>query len=370
MTSDQDQRRFGAAIQQLIQRRDLTRDQACDLMREVLAARQPELHQGAFLAALAAKGETAEEIAGVWAAIDGEDTVHARGLPDDCCDNSGTGMDPVKTFNISTLAAVVAAAGGAVLARHGARALTSACGTVDLCEALGIAVEVEPDQVAAGVRTCGLGLFNGMSPRVHPGALFRLLSVIRFGSILNIAASLASPARPTLMVRGVHNPALLEQVAEVLPRIGVRRAWVVHGFGPDGQPAHDELSVTGSSRIIDVDGPRIERFTIMPEDVGLRRWSPSDLAPVTPVTAAAESALRLLAGQGKPAQHQAVVLNAAAILVVTGREPGLSQAVAHADHLISSGQALDRLHRWVAVAGDPARLQEVVRRAGLERPLA
>ena len=358
MTTESDLRRFGTAIQHLTNRRSLSQEEARDLFREVLSGAQPDLHQGAFLAALVAKGETAEEIAGAWEAIDQHDTVHPDGLPVNLMENSGTGMDPVKTFNISTLAAIIAAAGGVRMARHGARALTGTCGTVDLCEALGVGVEVSPTLVAESIRQCGIGLFNGMSSQVHPGALFRILSVIRFGSTLNIAASLASPARPTMALRGVYSPSLVAPVAKVLPLVGIRRAWVVHGLGPNGGPAHDELSVTGESIVIAVDGARQEEFRLTPESLGLRRWQPSDIAPIEDRQAAARDAVRILAGRGSPARNDAVLLNAAACLVIGGVVRELPAAVELARSLLLGGAGLALLRRWVVYqGGDPWRLQ-------------
>ena len=166
---------------------------------------------------MTAKGPTPPEIAGAWQAIVEFDTATVEVSQEaPLVDNCGTGMDSLKTFNVSSAAAVVAAAGGVRMARHGARGLTSACGTVDLLEAVGIAVECDVAAVARSIETCGIGLFNGMSPRVHPRALFRILSQIRFGSILNIAASLASPCRPSHAVRGVYAADLLTPVTRVV----------------------------------------------------------------------------------------------------------------------------------------------------------
>jgi anthranilate phosphoribosyltransferase len=361
MTTESDLRRFGAAIQGLIGRQSLSQSECRDLMAEVLSGAQPDLHQGAFLAALVAKGETAEEIAGVWQAIDELDTVHPEGLPADCFENSGTGMDPVKTFNISTLAALIAAAGGVRMARHGARALTSTCGTVDLCEAFGVGVEVTPAVVAESIRTCGIGLFNGMSGQIHPSALFSILSVIRFGSTLNIAASLASPARPRMALRGVYHPSLVTPVAKILPKIGIERAWVVHGLGPDGSPAHDELSVTGESVILDIEGAKQTEIRITPESLGLGRWKPTDLAPLPDRQNAALDAVRILAGKGSPARNDAVILNAAACLFISGKTTSLPLAITSAKDLLKSGAGLVQLRHWVQCQnGDPKRLEALI----------
>ena len=232
-------RAFGADIQRLIDGHDLSRERTYELFREVLLGEQPDLQQGALLAALVAKGETPEEIAGAWQAIVEFDTVPAAvNAAGPLVENSGTGMDALKTFNVSSAAAVIAAAGGARMARHGARALTSRCGAVDILEAVGVDVDCDGASVERSIREAGIGIFNGMSPAVHPGGLGRILSQIRFGSTLNIAASLANPVRPTHGVRGVYASGLVGPVGEVMLEIGYERAMVVHGYDDRREAGH------------------------------------------------------------------------------------------------------------------------------------
>ena len=246
---------FGSRIQRLMEKKDLDRTTTREMFHYVLKGEQPELQQGAFLAALAAKGETPEEIAGAWEAIRELDTIQVAPKVDGpILDNCGTGMDPLKTFNISTTASILAAAGGVVLARHGARSITSKCGTVDVAEALGVDVEAGVEVTKSSVEQCGLGLFNGMSPLVHPKGLFRILSQIRFGTTLNIAGSLASPILPHLGVRGVFSPEMVNRVAEVKREIRYKEAFVFHGRRDDGQPAMDEISNLG--QLFSVDSTR------------------------------------------------------------------------------------------------------------------
>ncbi|MCK5350344.1 MAG: anthranilate phosphoribosyltransferase, partial [Desulfobacula sp.] len=216
---------FGSIITRLIQKENLTRNEAKQSFASVLSNEVTDMQQGAFLAALTAKGETKEEVAGSWEAIYDLDTTKVD-LESDIktVDNSGTGMDTFKTFNISTAASVIAAAGGIPMARHGARAITSVCGTVDMAEALGVDVECTADLVVKSIKTAGLGLFNGMSPHIHPMALGRILSQIYFGSTLNIAASLANPALPSIGVRGVYSKEIILPVANVMKEIGYKSA--------------------------------------------------------------------------------------------------------------------------------------------------
>ncbi|MBT8340645.1 MAG: anthranilate phosphoribosyltransferase, partial [Desulfatitalea sp.] len=164
-------REFGTIITRLIHKDNLTQNEAKAAFAAVLDNGVTEMQQGAFLAALAAKGESVDEVAGAFEAIYELDTTKVA-LPGgiETVENSGTGMDTFKTFNISTAAAIIAAAGSIPMARHGARAITSSCGTVDMAEALGVDVECRADVVANSIETTGLGLFNGMSPHVHPKA--------------------------------------------------------------------------------------------------------------------------------------------------------------------------------------------------------
>ncbi len=348
-----DPRAFGAILQRLIRREDLSRAESAAAMAEVLSGAPCDLHQGAFLASLVAKGETADEIAGCCDAVIEHDTVRVTSpLPEPLVENSGTGMDRLKTFNISTLAALVAAADGVSLARHGARALTSSCGTVDLCEALGVDVEAPVERVAMSVRRCGLGLFNGMSPQVHPRALFRILGQIRFGSTLNIAASLASPARATHGVRGVYSPALIAPTAQVMRGLGYRAGLVLHGCAPDGSPGSDEATACGPIRFLRfAQGMADEQGEISATDLGLPPALPADLAPLGDVTREARRAVTLLSGRGVPRQTDAVALNAGAILWIVGRCPSWHAGFERAQTLLAQGAGLVRLRLWVSEQG-------------------
>jgi anthranilate phosphoribosyltransferase len=363
---------FGWQIQNLINGKDLTRAESYAMFRQILGDAQPDLQQGAFLAALAAKGETPEEIAGAWQAIFELDTNKAEddlGAP--LVENSGTGMDALKTFNVSSAAAVVAAAGGVRMARHGARALTSTCGTVDLLEALGIDVECGVPTVAQSIRQAGIGLFNGMSPKVHPRALARILAQIRFGSTLNIAASLASPCRPTHGLRGVYAETLISPAATVMKAIGYQRALVVHGFDGDGRRGMDELSTLGESRVRELAADGSETtFTLTPEDVGLPRRQYAEIAATGDKQAEAVRFLQTVAGHEKGSCEEITSLNAGAIFYLVDKTRTLSDGVYMARELIREGRALRKLAEWATVQADPGgrglrRLEGVADRAGL-----
>jgi anthranilate phosphoribosyltransferase len=344
---------FGFNIQRLIEGEDLTREEAYGMFEEIIANRQPELQQGAFLAALAAKGETPQEIAGAWQALFDLDTLKATDAWDGpIVENSGTGRDGLKTFNVSTAAAVIAAAGGARLARHGARAITSRCGTVDLMESLGLDVECHIAKVCRSIGQTGIGLFNGMSPNVHPAALGRILASIRFGSILNISASLASPCRPTHALRGVYAPALVSKMASVLREIGYERGMVVYGFDSQGEKGIDELSNIGKSLVCEFDGSGTERsYEIHPEDVGLKRAAYEEIAALPSIEAEGTRFIRVLAGKGSAACTDLACLNAGAIFYLIGAVDSIRAGIVKSRDLIATGQAMKKLAQWIDVQG-------------------
>jgi anthranilate phosphoribosyltransferase len=373
-TDDTALRAFGADVQRLIEGKDLTRQRTYELFREVLLGEQPDLQQGALLAALVAKGETPEEIAGAWEAIVDFDTVPAAlaavggRAAGPLVENCGTGMDTLKTFNVSSAAAIIAAAKGARLARHGARALTSRCGAVDILEAVGVDVDCESATVEHSINVAGIGIFNGMSPAVHPGGLGRILSQIRFGSTLNIAASLANPLRPTHAVRGVYAGRMLGPVGDVMMEIGYEHALVVHGYDDRREAGMDEFSVLGASVVSELhaDGRR-DSYTVEPEDFGLRRAAHSEIAPLGDLRSEAVRFIQVVGGRGHEACADAACLNAAAVLYVAGRATDLGDGLTQARAAVASGAALAKLEDWVAAqaGGAEQRSAGEARLAGL-----
>lgn len=355
-------RRFGEVIGRLVRRENLTKAEARAAFELVLADKTTEMQQGAFLAALAAKGETAAEAAGAWEAIYLRDT-NKVDFDDawETVENSGTGMDTFKTFNISTAASVLAASAGVRMARHGARAITSACGTVDMAESLGVDVDCEVALVADSIRESRIGLFNGMSPKVHPKALGRILSRIAFGSTLNIAASLANPASPTRAVRGVFSPAMLRPVADVMLAIGYRKALVLHGHIDDSAKGMDEASVCGATRAIEItERGELLDVVFRPEDFGLRLHKPEELAPRQDMVGEARAFVGLMRGEGSRARRDATILNAGLIHYVAGRDESIAKGIARARRHLEAGDGYAALEAWVAA-------QNVNPDKGLER---
>lgn len=365
-------REFGKIIQRLIDKQNLSRHVCHDMFRQIMENAQPDLHQGAYLAALAAKGETSDEIAGAWEAIFELDTCKIQiDQESPLVENSGTGMDSLKTFNVSTAAAVVAAAGGVRMARHGARALTSMCGTVDVLDELGLNVECSVQAVGQSIHQTGIGLFNGMSSKVHPNALFRILSQIRFGSTLNIAASLASPCRPTHGLRGVFAESVMDKVARIMRAIGYQRAMVVHGYDAAGQKGMDEISTLGETAVREFfpDGSQTS-YRLTPKDLGLARTRYEAIAACGDVHKEAVRFVQVISGTGHFPCVDLTCANAGAILYVAGRAADLPSGVSASRELIETGRAFDKLCQWITVQSDALgsgvkRFTAIARQAGL-----
>lgn len=355
---------LGPIINHVISGKALTRQQAFQSMTRILKQQANRLQQGAFLAAITTKGPQPDEIAGIWQAIQEHATVQVRPrISRPLVDNCGTGMDKFKTFNISTAAAIVAAAGGVAIARHGARSITSRCGTVDICESLGINVACSAETVCRSIETVGIGLFNGMSSAIHSEGLLSILAEMQFGSILNIAASLANPAGPVYGVRGVYAAHLVVPVAQTMRAIGFQRALVFHGETPAG--GMDELSPVGINHLAELtaDG-HIKTQTLTPLDLGVQ--FNGDLHSIAAGNHPAEEARRLrqvLAGRKLNPLAETVALNAAPLFYIAGElssnEPnhgfgasrnllsGLQSGLAKARELLSSGRAAACLEAWV-----------------------
>ena len=351
MTDEQALKVFGANIQRLINKEDLSREEIYTMFCQVLGNEQPDLHQGAFLSALVSKGETVEEIAGAWQAIVEKDTVAVSlDSAEPIIENSGTGMDSLKTFNVSSAAAIVASACGAKIARHGARALTSFCGTVDILEAVGLDVECDVQTVERSIQEQGIGLFNGMSAKVHPFGLGRILSQIRFGTTLNIAASLANPARPTHGLRGVYTESLLNPVAEVMSSIGYQRGLVVHGKADGQEGGMDELSVCGPSTVCEFsESGEKKEYSLRPEEVGLQTIPFAEIATTGDLNKERRRFLSVLAGKGEQGCVDFTCLNAGATLYAGGRTESIEEGIRLAATAIADGSALAKLEGWVAV---------------------
>ena len=339
---------IGEGINRLIAGKSLSGNDAERLFHSVMKNEETPMDQGAFLAALTAKGANKNETAAIWRVIQNEDTVKATiqtTLP--TVENSGTGMDAFKTMNISTAASIIAASGDVAMIRHGSRGITSKCGTVDVAEALGINVETTVNNTAKSVDRCGIGLFNGMSPQTHPAGLGRILSGIHFGTVLNVAASLASPYLPRFGIRGVNNADMIPSTAELMKAIGYEHVLVVHGFLGDDEPGIDEATTLGRTvyREIDAFG-KITDGAFYPEDLGLKRGNPESIASLGDAKAEARRLEAVLSGKGSRDCEDIIALNASLIFYTTGITSSLRDGIDLAKEKIAGGDALAKLNQW------------------------
>jgi anthranilate phosphoribosyltransferase len=292
------------------------------------------------LVALAAKGETFEELAGMAKAMR-EQAVRIKTRHKNYIDTAGTGSGKTKTFNVSTAAAFVIAGAGLPVAKHGNRAVTSKTGSADVLESLGVKVSAEPEIE----QTClnGAGICFMFAPKFHP-ALRRVGDIRRNLGVrtsLNLLGPLSNPAKAPKQIIGVWHPALVEPMARALSLLGTERAWVFHGA--DGL---DEITLTGETFIAEVRKDKVSTFTVTPETFGLKRGKIEHLRADSP-DASAKIVLDVLASKRRDEARNLVVMNAAAALVVGGIAKDAMHAARLAEQSIDSGQAQNKLERLI-----------------------
>ena len=333
-----------ALLTHLLDRNHLTAEQAHDAMATILSGDATPAQLIAFVVALRAKGESAEELAGLLAAV----LEHAAPVPlteqqrATAIDIVGTGGDRSHSVNVSTMAALVCAGAGALVLKHGARGASSKCGTADVLEALGVAIELTPDGVRACVDEAGIGFC--FAPAFHPAFRFAGPSRREIGipTVFNLLGPMANPGRVRRQLIGVANAAFAERMIDTLRAHGSTHAWVVHGNGLD------ELSTTGLSHVVELRDGKIARMDVDPAAFGFAPASLDDLAGGDPA-ANADAVRAVLAGTAGP-HRDIVVLNAGAGLVVAGLADDLGAGIERAAATIDSGAAAAALDRLVAAS--------------------
>jgi anthranilate phosphoribosyltransferase len=330
----------------VIHRESLSREQARQLMAEVLSGGCTDAQIAALLVALHMKGETVEEIVGFAEAIRraatplviaGNSTLDASGTERDALvDTCGTGGDASGTFNISTATALVVAGAGVRVAKHGNRSVTSQCGSADVMEALGVSIDVPPARLAACLAEVGMAFL--FAPAIHVAVKYvqPARRELRLRTVFNLLGPLTNPAQASAQVVGVYSADLVEKLAEALSRLGLRRAMVVHGA--DGL---DEITITGPTRIAEVRDGNVRSYEVTPEEFGMRRARLEDLAGGDAVENA-RIIREILRGERSP-RRDVVLLNAAAALVAAAKADHLVEAVSLATQAIDSGAAAGKL---------------------------
>src|SRR5947208_14886591 len=328
------------ALAQLLDGHDLSRDAARAVMNQVMEGAATPAQIGGLLVALRLKGETANEIAGCAEAMRAH-VLAVKPARDDLVATAGPGGDGAQTFNISTAAALVAAAAGAGVAKHGNRAVSSASGSADVLEALGFRLELPPERIARSIDELGFGFL--FAPTHHP-AMRHAAPVRRelaARTVFNVLGPLTNPAGARAQVVGVYAPALVRTIAEVLAQLGARRAFVVHGAG-----GIDELSPAGPNLVCEVVEGAVHEREIDPLDLGVPRCDPDELRGGSPEENAA--AIRAVLAGEEGGRRSAVLLNAAGAIAAAGHAADLREGLEHAREALDSGAAAERLDELIA----------------------
>lgn len=330
------------AIVEIVNKQDLTYDEAYAVMSEIMSGQTSATQNAAFLAALStksAKAETTDEIAGCAAAM----REHATKVETDMelFDIVGTGGDGAHSFNISTTAALVAASGGMKVAKHGNRAASSKCGTADCLEALGVNIQQEPADCVRLLDEVGMCFFFAQKYHTSMKYVGAIRKELGFRTVFNILGPLTNPGSPRLQLLGVYDEYLVQPLAQVLINLGVRRGMVVYG-----QDTLDEISLSAPTTICEFRDDWYKTYTISPEMFGFSRCSKADLAGGTPAENAAITRAVLQGEQGH--RRNAVLLNAGAALYIGGKAADIQDGIALAAELIDSGSALKTLDQLIA----------------------
>lgn len=328
------------AIVKIVNKGDLTYEEAYTVMNEIMGGQTTPTQNAAFLAALStksARAETTDEIAGCAAAMRGHAVKVETGM--ELFEIVGTGGDNAGSFNISTTAALVAAAGGMKVAKHGNRAASSLCGTADCLEALGVNIHQSPAKCVELLREVGMCFFFAQDYHTSMKYVGAIRKELGIRTVFNILGPLTNPAVPAMQLLGVYDESLVQPLAQVLAGLGVRRGLVVYG-----QDKLDEISMSAPTSVCEIKEEFYRNFVIRPEDFGLNRCAKADLAGGTPAENA-EITRGILRGEKGP-RRDAVILNAGAGLYVGGKADSIAAGVTLAGGILDSGAALAKLEAF------------------------
>lgn len=332
------------AITKIVNKQDLSFDEAYTVMNEIMSGETTPTQNAAFLSALSAKSakaETTDEISGCAAAM----REHATKVETktEVFEIVGTGGDNAHSFNISTTSALVAAAGGVKVAKHGNRAASSKCGTADCLEALGVNIDQSPEKCVELLNEVGMCFFFAQKYHTSMKYVGAIRKELGFRTVFNILGPLTNPGSPSMQLLGVYDEYLVQPLAQVLINLGVKRGMVVYG-----QDKLDEISMSSPTTVCEFKDGWMKNYVIKPEDFGFESCSKADLVGGTPEENA-EITRAILRGE-KGHKRNAVLLNAGASLYIGGKADSFENGVKLAAELIDSGKALETLEKFIEVS--------------------
>lgn len=332
------------AIVKLVDKQDLTYDEAYSVITEIMSGETTPTQNAAFLAALSTKStkaETIEEITGCAAAMRDKATKLQHSL--DVMEIVGTGGDGAHSFNISTTTAIVCAAAGLKIAKHGNRAASSSCGTADCLEALGVNINLEPEKCLELLEKVGFCFFFAQKYHTSMKYVGGIRKELGIRTVFNILGPLTNPASPQRQLLGVYDPSLVQPLAQVLMKLGVRRGMVVYG-----QDRLDEISLCAPTSVAEFSDGWFRTFELTPEEFGFARCERADLRGGSPAENA-EITRRILGGE-KGHKRNAVLMNAGAALYIGEKAGSIAEGIRLAEQTIDSGKATETLSRLVEVS--------------------
>jgi len=329
-------------IKQLIEGEDLSFEQATGLLDVIFEGQVPEVQIAAFLTAMQIKGATSTELAGLARSLR-KRAVRVKVDIDNLVDTCGTGGGAIKTSNISTAAAIVAAGAGVYVAKHGNRGITSACGSADVLEQLGVKIDAGPQIVAECIKEAHIGFM--FAPMFHPAMKYvqPIRKSLGFRTVFNILGPLANPAGATAQVLGVADESLMQLVAEALKLLGTRYAMVVHSNGLD------EISTAAVTKIAELKDGQIVHKQLNPQELGIKLADIEQLK-VTDAKTSAKVLRDLLNSKEAGPRKDIVVLNAGAAIIAGGLADDFKSAISKAEASISSGNALNCLEKLIEIS--------------------
>jgi len=334
------------AIIKIVNKEDLTYDEAYAVMTEIMSGKTSQVQNAAFIAALStksAKAETTDEIAGCAAAMRDRSEKVDTGM--DILDIVGTGGDNAGSFNISTTTAIVTASGGVKVAKHGNRAASSKSGTADCLEALGVDIDQSPGKCIEMLEKAGMCFFFAQKYHSSMKYVSSIRKELGFRTVFNILGPLSNPASPTMQLLGVYDEYLIEPLARVLISLGVKRGMVVYGTD-----RLDEISLCAPTKVCEIRDGWYKHYETAPEDFGLRRCNRDDLKGGFP-DENAKITEAILKGATGP-KRDVVLLNSGAALYIGGKAGSIAEGVKLAGELIDSGKALDTLEKMRLISNN------------------